>query len=122
MFSLYRRFADTVFWVTLLIVYAVAIMPGDAAPDLHAGDKVNHIAAFLTLTLLGRAAYPARPAWRLAIGLSLFGALIELTQAIPVLHRDASVWDWVADSCAILVALAVAFPFERRLLAARAGA
>lgn len=113
--ALYRRFSRPIFWVTLLVVYALAIMPSPQAPDLGAGDKVNHIAAFLTLTLLGRAAYRGQPAWRLAIGLSLFGALIELTQAIPLLHRDASFWDWVADSFAVLAALASALAVERRL-------
>lgn len=114
MLSLYRRFSAPIFWTSVAIVYVVAILPSARAPDLGAGDKVNHIAAFLTLTLLGRAAYPGRPAWRLAIGLSTFGALIELTQAIPFLRRDPSVWDWVADSTAILIALATAIAFQRR--------
>ncbi|ATE65276.1 hypothetical protein [Rhizorhabdus dicambivorans] len=112
--KLYRRFAVQIFWTTLGVVYGLAIMPSQQAPDLGAGDKVNHIAAFLTLAILGRAAYRAHPAWRLALGLSLFGALVELTQAIPVLHRDASIWDWVADSAATLVALSAALALERR--------
>jgi len=114
--GLYRRFAVRIFWVTMAIVYALAIMPSQQAPDLGAGDKVNHIAAFLTLTLLGRAAYPARRPWKLAAGLSLFGALIEFTQAIPFIHRDASLWDWIADSVAVLAALCAALAIERRLM------
>lgn len=113
MIRLYRRFAVPIFWITLAIVYAVAIMPAAKAPDFHAGDKVNHIVAFLTLTMLGRLAYGEHLVGRLALGLSLFGALIELTQAIPALHRDASVWDWVADSCAVLATLTAAWVFER---------
>ncbi len=101
----------------MAIVYAIAVMPYDEAPDLGAGDKVNHIAAFLTLTLLGRRAYLRHPAWRLAVGLSLFGGLIELTQAIPALNRDASMWDWVADSVAVLLMLAICLALERRALA-----
>nr|WP_232307160.1 hypothetical protein [Sphingomonas sp. Y57] len=111
--DLYRRFKAPVFWLTLVVVYGLAIMPADQAPSLGAGDKVNHVAAFLVLTLLGRAGYRSLPAWRLAAALSLFGILIELTQAIPALRRDASVWDWVADSAAILVALGVALTVER---------
>jgi hypothetical protein len=44
----------------------------------------------------------------LVAGLSLFGALIELAQAIPALHRDSDPLDWVADTVActaVLVAL-----------------
>jgi hypothetical protein len=111
--DLYHRFKVPVFWTTLLIVYGLAIMPADQAPDLGAGDKVNHMAAFFVLTLLGRVAYRPVAAWRLATGLSLFGILIELTQAIPAVRRDASVWDWVADSAAILIALGAALIVER---------
>jgi hypothetical protein len=110
----YKRHAIAIFWAVVVIVYALAIMPAPRAPDLGAGDKINHVAAFLTLSLLGRYAYRGDPVWRLALGLSLFGALIELTQAIPVLRRDASFWDWVADSTAVLLALAVSLVVERR--------
>ncbi|MGC6329109.1 VanZ family protein [Rhizorhabdus sp. FW153] len=99
----------------VLIIYGLAIMPSDKAPDLGAGDKINHIAAFLFLTLFGRWALRGTGRPRLVIGLSIFGALIELTQAIPVLNRDASVWDWIADSAAIGVALLMAWPLERLL-------
>ncbi|WP_414886668.1 MULTISPECIES: hypothetical protein [unclassified Sphingomonas] len=113
MTSLYSRFRVPIFWTTMLVVYALAIMPAPQAPSLGAGDKVNHIAAFFVLTLLGRAAYRRAAAWRLGVGLSLFGILIELTQAIPILQRDASFRDWAADSAAILVALALALLLER---------
>jgi VanZ family protein len=99
----------------ILVIYGLAIMPSDKAPDLGAGDKISHIAAFLFLTLFGRWALRGTGRLRLAIGLSFFGALIEVTQAIPVLNRDASVWDWIADSAAIGVALLLAWPVERLL-------
>ena len=115
--SFYRRHAVTIFWTMVAIVYVIAIMPHRQAPDLGAGDKINHIAAFLILTLLGRGAWRRDPAWRLGLGLSLFGALIELTQAIPILNRDASIWDWAADSVAVLVVLAISHLRDRRILA-----
>lgn len=110
----YRRFRVPFFWALVAGTYVAAILPNRQAPDLGAGDKINHIAAFLALTLVGRAAYRRTPAWLLATALSLFGVLIELTQAIPILQRDASIWDWVADSIAILVALGIAALIERR--------
>jgi VanZ family protein len=36
----------------------------------------------------------------LLAGLSAFGALIELIQLIPALHRDAELMDWAADTAA----------------------
>jgi hypothetical protein len=35
----------------------------------------------------------------------LFGAVIEVVQAIPMLHRDSDVMDWIADTAAVLVVL-----------------
>ncbi|MBW8744235.1 MAG: hypothetical protein JF628_07810 [Sphingomonas sp.] len=40
-----------------------------------------------------------------------FGAFIELSQAIPAIHRDAEWDDWFADMIAILLALIMAWPF-----------
>ena len=117
----YRRHAVAIFWTLVAVVYAIAIMPSSQAPDLGAGDKINHIAAFVTLTLLGRGAYRRDPAWRLGVGLSLFGALIELTQAIPILHRDASLWDWAADSAAVIAVLAIIHLIDRRFPARATG-
>jgi VanZ family protein len=37
---------------------------------------------------------------KLLVGLSLFGAFIEVVQAIPALHRDSDVKDWIADTIA----------------------
>lgn len=103
------------FGAAVLIIYGLAIMPSDKAPDLGAGDKVNHIAAFLFLTLFGRWALRGTKRLWLALGLSAFGAWIEVTQAIPMLNRDASAWDWAADSAAIGVGLLLAWPVERLL-------
>ena len=45
------------------------------------------------------------PDMRLLIGLSLFGALIEVVQAIPALHRDSDPLDWLADTIACAIVL-----------------
>ena len=69
-------------------------LPGDPS------DKVQHVIAFAMLGLLAILAYPAASVLRLAVSLSLFGAFIELVQAVPVLHRDSSAIDWIADTLA----------------------
>jgi len=38
--------------------------------------------------------------------LSGFGALIEIVQGLPIVHRDEDIWDWVADTLAIIAATA----------------
>jgi VanZ family protein len=35
----------------------------------------------------------------------LFGAFIEVVQAIPALHRDSDVKDWIADTIAAAAVL-----------------
>jgi hypothetical protein len=52
------------------------------------------------------AAFPRRNLAVLAALLSGFGALIELAQGLPMVHRDRDFWDWVAATIAITCALA----------------
>jgi hypothetical protein len=66
---------------------------------------VQHIIAFATLAMLGSFAYPAQALTGLLLRLSLFGAVIEVVQAIPALHRDSDVLDWLADTAAVAVVL-----------------
>jgi VanZ family protein len=92
----------------------MAVLPHPPEVPGEPNDKVQHIAAFVTLTLLGSFAYPATALLQLLVRLSLFGAAIEVVQAIPALHRDSDVWDWVADTAAVSVVLLLVWFFRRR--------
>lgn len=91
------------FWAAALLAFVMAVLPHP--PHVPANDKVQHMAAFATLGLLGSFAYPRLSTLRLLIGLSLFGALIEVVQAIPALHRDSDPLDWLADTIACAIVL-----------------
>ena len=104
----YRKQRIVLFWVATLFTYVSAILPQEEAPSLVPSDKLNHMIAFFTLSVLARAAYPRVAAWKSGIALSAFGAFIEVSQMVPFIHRDAELMDWVADSAAILIGLAVA--------------
>jgi hypothetical protein len=93
------------FWAAAVFAFVMAVVPHP--PELPGGpnDKVQHIIAFATLSLLGAWAYARSPLLRLLGGLSLFGALIEFVQAIPSLHRDSDIKDWLADTLACVVVL-----------------
>lgn len=69
------------------------------------GDKAQHMLAFGTLAILGAFAFPRFPKAHLAERLSFLGALVEVLQAIPGLHRDCDIRDWIADTIAILIVL-----------------
>lgn len=109
--SLLRRLFVIAFWGALLFAYVDAILPGKDAISLSLWDKLNHMIAFFTITFLARAAYPRIPIFRLFVMMAAFGAFIELSQAIPFIHRDAEWDDWLADMVATLVGLIVAWPF-----------
>jgi VanZ family protein len=99
------RTARVVFWAAALFAFVMAIAPQPPQLPGEPSDKVQHIAAFATLALLGSFAYPATSLTRLLASLSLFGALIEVFQSIPALRRDSDVLDWIADTVAVVVVL-----------------
>ena len=125
-----RRLFVIAFWLAALFAYVEAIMPARDQIELSMWDKINHMAAFFTITFLARAAYPRIPVFRLFVMMAAFGAFIELSQAMPFIHRDAEWDDWFADLVATVVALIVAWPFailadrrrSRRASAAEQGA
>jgi hypothetical protein len=91
---------------TAATLWFAFVAPG-SGPSLLPWDKARHFLAFGVLATLALIAFPrANAAW-LGLGLSLFGAFIEVVQATPLVHRDCDVWDWAADTIAVLAVLAV---------------
>ena len=99
------RTARLLFCAAALFAFIMAVLPQPPELPGNPSDKIQHIAAFATLGALGIWAFPRSASLRLMIGLSLFGALIEIVQAIPSLHRDSDPLDWLADTiaCAIVI-------------------
>jgi VanZ family protein len=106
--------ARATFWLAALFAFVMAVLPQPPELPGEPNDKIQHIIAFATLAALGSVAYPVASIVRLLAGLSLFGALIEFVQAIPALHRDSDVMDWIADTAAVLVVLTVLRGWRRR--------
>jgi hypothetical protein len=105
---LMRRLLPWLFWAATAFTFVMAVLPHPPRLPGDPVDKVQHIAAFAVLTALACAGWPAASRLRLLLALSGFGALIEIVQAIPVLHRSSDWQDWLADTGAILVVLALA--------------
>ena len=93
------------FWGAATFAFVMAVLPHPPQVPGAPSDKVQHIAAFATLGLLGAWAYRTTSPLRLVIWLSLFGGFIELVQAIPALHRDSDALDWLADTAAAATVL-----------------
>ena len=99
------------FWAAAVFAFVMAVLPQPV--ELPASDKVQHMAAFFTIGLLGCVAYPRLSRGKLLLALVAFGGLIELVQIIPALHRDSQWSDWMADIAAAIGALVVVFVGER---------
>ena len=84
-----------------VITLAGAVMPPSEGLQLLPWDKAEHFLAFYVLTSLAVVAFPRGRLIMIAIVLSAFGGLIELVQALPIVHRDAAWGDWVADTVAV---------------------
>jgi hypothetical protein len=104
--SVLNRLAQLAFFAALIFTFISAVIPPTHALQLVPWDKAEHFIAFYGLTGLAVAAFPRRHLFVIAASLSAFGALIEIVQGTALVHRDRDFWDWVADTLAIIAALA----------------
>ena len=103
------------FLTTIVLITDLALQPGYATPASVLGsDKLEHIAAFLTLAMLSRLAWPTLSRWLPGGLLALYGLGIEYVQSMDFVGRTASVADFVADLIGIVLGFLVI-----RLLAPR---
>lgn len=108
------RFLRVGFWAAAIAAFVMAVLP--QPPELPGAplDKLQHIVAFAALALLESAAYPSTSLVRLGVALSVFGAPIELVQAIRALHRDSDAIDWVVDTASATFVLVLVFLWRSR--------
>jgi len=107
--------ARVVFALALLFTMVMALLPHPPKLALDEfGDKFHHILAFVTLSILASLAFPAARLPRIGERLSFLGALIEVLQSIPALHRDCDIRDWLADTIAIAIVLIIVAQVRRR--------
>jgi hypothetical protein len=100
-----RRLPRLLFWAAAIFAFVMAVLPHPPELPGQPSDKIQHIMAFATLGALGTWAFPRSASLKLIAGLSIFGAAIEIIQAIPALHRDSDILDWSADTIACAIVL-----------------
>lgn len=104
-----QRAAFWLFWGALAFAVVMALLPKPPVmPSDRLGDKFNHVLAFSVLAGLAAVGFPKLPRWRVIERLSFLGALIEVAQSIPALHRDCDISDWIADTIAVMVVTGIA--------------
>lgn len=107
-----ERWFRLLFWVALVGCFLFAVVPTPPVP-VQTSDKLQHMAAFATLTVLAMLGYRRLPWFALLAGLAAFGLLIELVQALPIVARDSDLVDWGADLLAISIILLLARAVRR---------
>lgn len=94
-----RRWA---FWLCVLTVLVLALLPVSMPLPSTGWDKANHALAFSVMAVLGRWAYP-RSSAAIWLGLLAYGGLIEALQALTP-DRSSEWGDWLADSIGLALA------------------
>lgn len=100
-----RSAARLLFWPAVALTMYGAFSPPGRMAGLLPWDKAEHFVAFYALCLLGLLAFPRTRPLVIGLALSAFGGLIEIVQALPLVHRDADWRDWLADTVAIAAVL-----------------
>lgn len=108
------RFLKPLFFVMIAVISALAFSPKAPGLDIQHFDKVNHLAAFSSLTLIALLAFSSS-AVRVCLGLLGYGIAIELIQSqLP--NRFASLADVAADGVGILLGLGLYLLTEKWLI------
>ena len=97
---------------TLILTY-MALAPTNDVPGADlVWDKAEHASAWTVLTLAGLALSTKRR-WAIGVFAAVFGAVIEVLQAVMPYGRDGNVGDWIADLIGIAVAYGLWFAARR---------
>ncbi len=76
-------------------------------------DKLQHSLCFAVLSCAGLYAYTKKPKV-IFVGLSIYGALIEVMQATFTTTRHGEWLDWVADNVGIVLVLLIYSLIEKK--------
>ena len=99
-----KRVFKILFFITLTVVFILAMVQSDhVSIEYEHADKLKHMAAFFTLSLLlNRASSTLKSRMRNMLSLLLFGIFIEVVQ-LYFPHRESSLSDVIADFAGIVL-------------------
>lgn len=99
------RFWYVVGAVLVLVVVVASLVPGKDLPRLGINDKIEHITAYLGLSLWFGGLVVPRRYGLLGLALLLLGGGIEIAQGLMGLGRQADWHDFYADAAGVIVGL-----------------
>jgi VanZ family protein len=95
-------------WMLIGLALLASLSPVQDLPHVSGSDKMHHLIAYFSMTLWFAGIYPrSRYAW---IGIAMFalGGVIEAAQSAMGLGRQADLYDLIANTSGIVVALILA--------------
>ncbi len=114
--TMVRKLVKATFFIVLVAVIALSLLPQETLPETDTWDKLNHALAYGVLAVLGGLGFKG---WRsllmVGLGLVALGAGLELVQSVTP-DRDGSVTDAAANVVGVAIgslATAAAAPFLR---------
>ncbi|MEJ6022875.1 VanZ family protein [Ramlibacter sp. PS4R-6] len=108
-----RRLLLAAFWLALVVIAVLALLPATMPLPSTGWDKANHTLAFAVLALLGSACWPSMNG-RVLVALAAYGGAIEIAQTFTETRMGEWI-DWLADVAGLAVAAAyLAWKHRRR--------
>lgn len=106
----WRPIFALLFILALVVAIVLAVRPApEMLPKINHFDKIQHVVAFMLISLLGFAAWPRRPLMVVLVML-IYGLAMEVAQSFTA-YRQGDYQDWIADA----VGVAAAFGLRCRL-------
>ena len=98
-----RKLAKTAFFIGLVAVVALSLLPQETLPETDTWDKLNHALAYGVLAVSGGLGFKG---WRsllmVGIGLVVLGGGLELAQSV-IPDRTGSIYDALANLVGVAI-------------------
>ena len=92
-------------WLLIGLALLASLSPAQELPQVSGSDKLHHFIAYFSMTLWFAGVYPRTQYLWIGIAMVALGIFIEGAQSAMGLGRQADVYDLVANTSGVLVAL-----------------
>ncbi len=103
-------------WVALSAILVAAVVYGSLTPNLDLPapggfDKIEHLSAYLGLSLWFTGLVPRAAYWKVALALLALGLTMEILQGLMHMGRAAELLDMVANTLGIGAGIVLALRY-----------
>jgi VanZ family protein len=105
----YRQWWWTLGFVVAAVTLLLSVLPGDKLPTQGFNDKINHMIAYVALTVWFCGLTTRSRWWAVIVWLVAFGVFVEIIQSVTPFGRTGDPLDLVANSAGIALGLLAAY-------------